>query len=247
MQRLEISDEDTEGFSSYDFVCIVFVDVVGFTRSVEENGDSRIAVIVRGFFELINQLVKERYEDVVLPMNTIGDAYMLVAGINDSQKCLLDASVVQTTYCFIVDVAGAVVPEMNARPSVRAAFPGGFSVRIGAEAGRAVVGKMTSSVDKLDCVSSSANYASRITARGPPGSIQIGPKFYGLMDERQRAPYHEYTLHNIEGYNTPIIVFSTSTADEWAYRHREIQKTHASRIPGAFVGRPSPFKTLRES
>ncbi|EWT03163.1 guanylate cyclase [Intrasporangium oryzae NRRL B-24470] len=143
----------------YDDVSVLFADLVGFTeRSQIMAPDELVAVLDRVFSAFDRVADAEGVEKI----KTIGDAYMLAAGVPDRRPDHLEA----------VARAGLA---MRAELAAIAREPGygWLAVRIGIDTGPAVAGVIGRRRFIYDLWGDTVNTASRMESHGLPGEIQV--------------------------------------------------------------------------
>jgi class 3 adenylate cyclase len=143
-------------------VSVLFADIVGFTRLSErltpQELVERLNELFSAFDDLLDRLRLEK-------IKTIGDAYMVVGGLNGGKDHALALS--------------ELALDMLARIRDLAASRGeDFSVRIGIHSGPVVGGVIGKKKFIYDVWGDTVNVASRMESTGVPGSVQISQATY---------------------------------------------------------------------
>ncbi len=146
-----IADECSE-------VTILFADLVGFTvLSGSMTAPDLVALLNEVFSEFDALATRHGVEKI----KTIGDAYMLVAGIPLPRKDHVDA-------------VAAMALEMHAAlQTVNASRGTSLDLRIGMHTGAAVAGVIGQSKFAYDLWGDAVNVAARMESHGEPGRIQM--------------------------------------------------------------------------
>jgi class 3 adenylate cyclase len=143
-------------------VSVLFADIVGFTRLSErltpQELVERLNELFSAFDDLLDRLGLEK-------IKTIGDAYMVVGGLNGGKDHAL--------------ALAELALDMLARIRELSASHGeDFSVRIGIHSGPVVGGVIGKKKFIYDVWGDTVNVASRMESTGVPGSVQISEATY---------------------------------------------------------------------
>lgn len=143
---------------SYPEVTVLFSDIVGFTNMSEKIGAKQVVDMLNEVFGLLDGLAA-KYN--IEKIKTIGDCYMIVAGIPDrspthAQQIADFALEMQAT---LADYA-----ERSGRP---------LAMRTGIHTGTVVAGIVGTSKFAYDLWGDVVNIASRMESSGEPGRIQV--------------------------------------------------------------------------
>lgn len=178
----EIADrlEREPGFvaEGHDDVTVLFADIVGFTGIVAENGAAAVIGYLDRLFRRFDDLALEHGVEKV---KTIGDAYMVAAGLHDPDPS--DPARVLRFASAVLDAAHEFGAEIDRS----------VELRIGVHRGPVVAGVIGTSKFAYDLWGDTVNVASRMESQGEPGRIQVtaavraglGPEF--AFEERGRV------------------------------------------------------------
>jgi class 3 adenylate cyclase len=159
-ERLKIENRPiADGFQD---VSVLFADIVGFTRLSERLTPEELVGRLNNLFSAFDDLLdKFRLEKI----KTIGDAYMVVGGLNGGKDHAL--------------ALAELALDMLARIRELSAHYGeDFSVRIGINTGPVVGGVIGKKKFIYDVWGDTVNIASRMESTGSPGSVQVSHETY---------------------------------------------------------------------
>ena len=160
-----------DGFAD---VTVMFVDIVNFTKLAEGMSPQQVFAMLNRIFSSFDELADQYGMEKI---KTIGDAYMVAGGLNDGQKNYSDA---------IADMALAMRELLSRDFTVNDAR---LEVRIGIGTGPVVAGVVGKKKFIYDLWGDTVNIASRITAEGVPGMIQVDTATWRRL--KDRFEFHE--------------------------------------------------------
>ncbi len=144
----------------YESVSVLFADIVGFTPLAASMEPEDMVSQLNDVFTYFDGLAEKHG---VEKMRTIGDAYMVAAGVpipsEDHARALAAMSL-----------------EMLAYPK-----PSALSFRIGINSGPVIAGVIGTRKFQYDIWGDTVNIASRMESHGEPGRIQISDATYQLI------------------------------------------------------------------
>lgn len=152
-------------------VSVLFADIVGFTALAERLPAERVVDLLNELFSAFDGLAEERGLEKI---KTIGDAYMVAAGLPARRPDHAEA---------IADMA-LTMRDAVARHSERIGLP--LAVRIGIDSGPVVAGVIGRKKFAYDLWGDTVNSASRMESTGLPGEIQVTERTYRLLREAYR-------------------------------------------------------------
>ena len=151
-------------------VTVLFADLVGFTELSERLSASEVVALLDRVFAGWDALAARHGVEKI---KTIGDAYMVAAGIPLPRGDHAEA---------IADMALAMGPELE-RSAIVNGVP--LTARIGIDTGPVVAGVIGRAKFIYDLWGDTVNTASRMESHGIPGTIQVTERAY----ERLRGRY----------------------------------------------------------
>ncbi len=163
--------KEREGIIADDFpeVTVLFADIVGFTPLSERLSASELVSLLDRIFARWDGLAEMHGTEKI---KTIGDAYMVAAGIPLPMPDHAEA---------IAAMALAMGPEVAAC-SAEIGEP--LQVRIGIDTGPVVAGVIGQAKFIYDLWGDTVNTASRMESHAQPGSIQVTERTYERLRDR---------------------------------------------------------------
>ncbi len=167
---------------SYTEVTVLFADIVGFTSLSARVPPEQLVTMLNQVFSAFDQLA-EKYG--LEKIKTIGDAYMVVSGLNGPHPNRPEAA------------ASMAIEMMGALRELSAELGTVLQVRIGMDTGPVVAGVIGTKKFIYDLWGDTVNTASRMESQGIPGRIQVTERFYEcLHDEFQ---FEKRGVINVKG------------------------------------------------
>jgi class 3 adenylate cyclase len=179
-ERLKNSNQTiADGFAD---VTVMFADIVNFTHVAEGMSPTHVFTMLNRIFSSFDELA-ERYG--LEKIKTIGDAYMVAGGLNDTEGNYSDA---------IADMALAMRELLRRDFTVNQSH---LELRIGIGTGPVVAGVVGKKKFIYDLWGDTVNIASRITSEGVPGMIQVDGTTYRRL--KDRFDFHEMQTIYLKG------------------------------------------------
>ena len=153
-----------DGFAD---VSVMFVDIVNFTRIAEGLNPQQVFSMLNRIFSSFDELAEKFGLEKI---KTIGDAYMVAGGLNDTRSDYSEA---------LVDLA------LEMRDLLQRDFQVNqmrLEVRIGIGTGPVVAGVVGKKKFIYDLWGDTVNIASRITSEGVPGMVQVDETTYRRLE-----------------------------------------------------------------
>ena len=144
-----------DGFAD---VCVMFADVVNFTRLAEELTPVKVVSFLNDIFTRFDRLTEQHGLDKI---KTVGDAYMVVGGLRDTQINYAD---------HVADMALDIIELTRSDPQLSRL---GVQLHIGIATGPAIAGVIGSTRFIYDVWGDTVNLASRLTAEAGPDTILV--------------------------------------------------------------------------
>ncbi len=161
----------------FDAVSVLFADIVGFTAVASRTSPEELVTMLNELFSSFDRLAEKHGLEKI---KTIGDAYMVVAGI---PQPVADHAVAITHMA--IDMTAAIADY-----SKRAGMD--LKLRVGVHTGSVVAGVIGTKKFIYDLWGDTVNTASRMESTGVPGRIQVSEATYELLrdlfDFEQRGP-----------------------------------------------------------
>jgi class 3 adenylate cyclase len=165
--RLKESDEViADGFGA---ATVLFADIVGFTPLAQELAPADAVVLLDRVFAGWDGLAARHGVEKI---KTIGDAYMVAAGLPSEREDHAEA---------IAEMALEMGSEAE-RCAGESGLP--LEVRIGIDTGPVVAGVIGRAKFTYDLWGDTVNTASRMESHGIPGAIQVTERAYEQLRER---------------------------------------------------------------
>lgn len=166
----------------FDNVSILFLDIVQFTQRSDRISAKKVVTFLNKLFLIFDDLT-EKYD--LEKIKTIGDAYMVAAGIpepcSDHAERLVNMAI-------DINFALKDYNEQNGED---------VKVRIGINSGPAVAGVIGRKKFAYDIWGDTVNTASRMEAYGKPGQIQVSESTYHLL--KDKYDFIDRGLINVKG------------------------------------------------
>ena len=148
---------------AHEDVSVLFVDICGFTRLSDGARPGAVVEMLNTVFSAFDALV-ERHR--VEKIKTIGDAYMVAAGLPDPRPDHAQA------------IAELALDILEVVQSLRDPAGGALQIRIGAHCGSVVAGVIGRKRSIYDLWGDTVNTASRMESHSLPGRIQVTETTY---------------------------------------------------------------------
>ena len=155
---------------------ILFADLVGFTKaSTELHPNFLIGLFLRDIFQEFDDLV---YKHGLEKIKTIGDAYMIVGGLNHSGEELSEQSQSQSAKyeyqpAHATNTMFMAMEMFTALDKINQKYNLSFDLRIGVHTGPVVAGVLGLKRFTYDVWGDSVNTASRMESNGTPGKSAL--------------------------------------------------------------------------
>ncbi|HEY9727031.1 MAG TPA: adenylate/guanylate cyclase domain-containing protein [Chroococcales cyanobacterium] len=153
---------------SFPAVTVLFADLVGFTQFAERMPPPEVVALLNQIFSMFDQLAERHGLEKI---KTIGDAYMVVAGLPEPRDDHADA-IAQMA----LDMQQALIQFNQQTGQV-------LAIRIGIHTGPVVAGVIGLKKFVYDLWGDTVNTASRMESHGIPGCIQVTEATYECLKE----------------------------------------------------------------
>jgi adenylate cyclase len=156
---------------SHPEVTVLFADVVDFTPFTARTRPERVVGVLDEIFSAFDRLAQRHGLEKI---KTIGDAYMVAAGLPVPRPDHAEA---------MAEMATDMLAEFA---RLREALGVDLAIRIGMESGPVVAGVIGRHKFTYDLWGDTVNTASRMESHGLPGRIQVGEGLYQRLRDRYR-------------------------------------------------------------
>jgi class 3 adenylate cyclase len=143
---------------SHKPVTILFADIVGFTDMAGRSTAEELVTLLNNIFSRFDALVDDMELEKI---KTIGDAYMVVAGLPASREDHAEA------------VARLALAMIDATADVAAETGQNLQIRVGLHTGAVVAGVIGQRKFAYDIWGDTVNVSARMESTGAPGRIQV--------------------------------------------------------------------------
>lgn len=179
-ERLKHEDQTiADGFAD---VTVMFVDIVNFTHVAEGLSPKQVFSMLNRIFSSFDELAERNGLEKI---KTIGDAYMVAGGLNTEEE---NYTVAMARLALEMRDLLAQDDEVNKQH---------LEIRIGIGTGPVVAGVVGKKKFIYDLWGDTVNIASRITAEGVPGMIQVDETTYRRLRDHFR--FHEPQVLYLKG------------------------------------------------
>ena len=170
-------------FEELDNVSIMFIDIVGFTKMCSEVGGTYLVKILNDFFGELDDLIANFKVEKI---KTIGDAYMIAAGVPDSYdyNCQEIVKLARQILRLLIDFNRRKHTDLH--------------VRIGINNGRVIAGVIGKKKFIYDLWGDSVNLASRLESNGETDRIHVSERVKYLLGDQ--CGYEPHPLVDMKGF-----------------------------------------------
>lgn len=170
-------------FEELDNVSIMFIDIVGFTKMCSEVGGTYLVKILNDFFGELDDLIANFKVEKI---KTIGDAYMIAAGVPDSYdyNCQEIVKLARQILRLLIDFNRRKHTDLH--------------VRIGINNGRVIAGVIGKKKYIYDLWGDSVNLASRLESNGETDRIHVSERVKYLLGDQ--CGYEPHPLVDMKGF-----------------------------------------------
>jgi class 3 adenylate cyclase len=170
----------------YDDVTVLFADIAGFTRFASHIDPQALVALLDKVFSSFDALVEEYGVEKI---KTIGDAYMVVGGLQHHEG--VNTATIARLAIAMQDNICKLSADLNVI---------GLTVRIGIHRGAAVAGVIGKKKPNYDLWGDTVNIASRMESHGEAGKIHVSEEVY--LHLRERFIFRERGEIRIKGKGT---------------------------------------------
>lgn len=167
---------------SFTDVTVLFADIVGFTELSSQISPPELVEFLNQIFSAFDHLAEDHGLEKI---KTIGDAYMVVAGLPVPRKDHAHA------------IANMALDMQQALTQFNARMGQSCRIRIGISSGPVVAGVIGIKKFIYDLWGDTVNMASRMESQGIAGSIQVTRSTYECLKDRYQ--FEERGIINVKG------------------------------------------------
>jgi len=165
-------------------VTILFADLVGFTKaSAELHPNFLIGLFLRDIFHEFDELV---YQHGLEKIKTIGDAYMIVGGLNHGEKLSQQSQSQSAKYKHqkphATNIMLMALDMRKALDRINQKYNLSFELRIGIHTGPIVAGVLGLKRFTYDVWGDAVNTASRMESNGVPSLIHLSSEMHKCVE-----------------------------------------------------------------
>lgn len=153
----------------FEAVSVLFADIVGFTTFASKTSPEELVTMLNELFSSFDRLAEQHGLEKI---KTIGDAYMVVAGIP------------QPVADHAVAIAHMAIDMMSAIEEYSKRTNSELTIRCGIHTGSVVAGVIGQKKFIYDLWGDTVNTASRMESSGLPGKIQVTESTYLLLRDQ---------------------------------------------------------------
>ncbi|KAL7451055.1 hypothetical protein ACHAWC_002901 [Mediolabrus comicus] len=162
-------------------VCIIFTDIVGFSRMAMTSRPADVMDLVQSLFSRFDLLCKKHG---VMKLETIGDAYLCTTNLFDDHMSAKDAA--RSALNMAIDMIYAtqdvsvLAKERGRRKSL---WLESLQIRVGIHIGEVVAGVLGETLPKFTLFGHNVNTAARMEQAGKPNKIRVSEAFHSLVSD----------------------------------------------------------------
>lgn len=154
---------------SFAEVSVLFADIVGFTELSARISPTELVKLLNEIFSLFDHLVEDHELEKI---KTIGDAYMVVAGLPEHRSDHAEA------------IAEMALDMQKTLARFNSKYDQNFRIRIGISTGLVVAGVIGFKKFAYDLWGDTVNTASRMESHGLPNRIQVSESTYNRLKDK---------------------------------------------------------------
>jgi class 3 adenylate cyclase len=177
---LELEDRyltQTKEYKPYDFICILFTDIVSYTELAKKYDADIIYKLLNDIYTRFDDIVN-RYSNLQ-KIETIGDAYMVVSDIYTNDQKNNVKNMVLFAFDILREIKNIQTPDNKP-----------LQLRIGINLGKVVVGILGVEIPRLCVIGNTVNVANRLQTSTEPDTIQISTHIYEIIKESNFGDIH---------------------------------------------------------
>ncbi|MCA0354616.1 MAG: response regulator [Chloroflexi bacterium] len=189
----QLKDQQANIAEYFSSVSVLFADIVGFTELSGHINAQELVAWLNSLFSLFDQMTLDAGLEKI---KTIGDAYMVAAGLPIAQP-----DHAERLALFATSVLAAIeqITMPNGQP---------LQMRIGIHSGPVVAGVIGTIKFSYDLWGDTVNIASRMESSAHPNTIQVSAETYALLQDHEHfslQPRHGVEMKHLGTRTTYIL------------------------------------------
>ena len=161
-------------------VCIIFTDIVGFSRMAMTSRPVDVMDLVQSLFSRFDLLCKKHG---VMKLETIGDAYLCTTNLFDDHMSAKDAAHSALNMAMDMIYATQDVSVLARERGRRSLWLESLQIRVGIHIGEVTAGVLGETLPKLTLFGHNVNTAARMEQAGKPNKIRVSEAFHSLVSD----------------------------------------------------------------
>lgn len=159
----------TKDCKQYDFICVLFTDIVSYTELAKKYDANIIYKLLNDIYTRFDEIVKS-YNNLQ-KIETIGDAYMVVSDIYTNDQINNVKNMVLFAFDLLYEIKRIQTPD--GKP---------LQLRIGINLGKVVVGILGVEIPRLCIIGNTVNVANRLQTTTEPDTIQVSTHVHEIIE-----------------------------------------------------------------
>jgi class 3 adenylate cyclase len=161
-------------------VCIIFTDIVGFSRMAMTSRPVDVMDLVQSLFSRFDLLCKKHG---VMKLETIGDAYLCTTNLFDDHTSAKDAAHSALNMAIDMIYATQDVSVLAKERGRKSLWLESLQIRVGIHIGEVVAGVLGETLPKFTLFGHNVNTAARMEQAGKPNKIRVSEAFHSLVSD----------------------------------------------------------------
>eukprot|EP00956_Cyclotella_meneghiniana_P044633 scaffold327319_cov89-Cyclotella_meneghiniana.AAC.2 len=177
-------------------VCIIFTDIVGFSKMAMTSRPVDVMNLVQSLFSRFDVLCKRHG---VMKLETIGDAYLATTNLFDDYTNARDAANSALNMAKDMIYATQEVSVLAKEQGRRSPWLESLQIRVGIHVGEVTAGVLGETLPKFSLFGHNVNTAARMEQAGKPNKIRVSEAFHSLVSDVEG--WDEYEMVQMKNMN----------------------------------------------
>ena len=177
-------------------VCIIFTDIVGFSKMAMTSRPVDVMNLVQSLFSRFDVLCKRH---CVMKLETIGDAYLATTNLFDDYTNARDAANSALNMAKDMIYATQEVSVLAKEQGRRSPWLESLQIRVGIHVGEVTAGVLGETLPKFSLFGHNVNTAARMEQAGKPNKIRVSEAFHSLVSDVEG--WDEYEMVQMKNMN----------------------------------------------